>query len=175
MLLGRFFQFLILGFSLLSPVSLLAGLVWSGLPDIPDRTGLAGSFPGVADGSLVVAGGSNFSNGAPWAGGTKIWHHRIFILNAPDNTVRPHSKLGYRSPVHYASQLSRSPTPVGLRPPFVEDRQTKTHYPNLYSSLRLTLRVARKNVSRHYSAAPRPPRFLIRSSSNTLSSRPSSG
>ena len=93
MLLGRFFHFLILGFSLLSPVSLLAGLVWSGLPDIPDRTGLAGSFAGVADGSLVVAGGSNFSNGAPWAGGTKIWHHRIFILNAPDSIWREAGQL----------------------------------------------------------------------------------
>ena len=33
------------------------------------------------------------------------------------NSARPHSSLGYRSPVHYAAQLSRSPTPVGLRPP----------------------------------------------------------
>lgn len=93
MLLGRFFHFLILGFFLLSPVSLLAGLVWSGLPDIPDRTGLAGSFAGVADGSLLVAGGSNFSDGAPWAGGTKIWHDRIFILNAPDSIWRETGQL----------------------------------------------------------------------------------
>jgi len=26
------------------------------------------------------------------------------------NTVRPHCKLGYRNPVHYAAQLSRSPS-----------------------------------------------------------------
>ena len=42
------------------------------------------------------------------------------------NTVRPHSKLGYRSPVHYAAQLSRSPAPGGLRPPSAGDRQTTT-------------------------------------------------
>ena len=45
------------------------------------------------------------------------------------NTLRLHSKLGYRSPVHYAAQLSRSTTPVGLRLPSVEDRQTTTITP----------------------------------------------
>ena len=45
------------------------------------------------------------------------------------NTLRLHSKLGYRSPVHYAAQLSQSPTPVGLRLPSVEDRQTTTTSP----------------------------------------------
>jgi transposase InsO family protein len=42
------------------------------------------------------------------------------------NTQRPHSKLGYQSPVKYAGQLSRSPAPVGLRPPSAGDRQTTT-------------------------------------------------
>lgn len=37
------------------------------------------------------------------------------------NTRRPHSRLGYRSPVNYAAQLTASPTPVGLRPPSVGD------------------------------------------------------
>ena len=35
------------------------------------------------------------------------------------NTRRPHSRLGYRSPVNYAAQLTAVPTPVGLRPPSV--------------------------------------------------------
>jgi hypothetical protein len=42
------------------------------------------------------------------------------------NTQRPHSKLGYRSPVKYADQLSRSPAQVGLRPTSAGDRQTTT-------------------------------------------------
>ena len=52
------------------------------------------------------------------------------------NTRRPHSKLGYRSPVKFAAQLSRSPAPVGLRPPSAGDRQTttdtttSTHHPD---------------------------------------------
>ena len=41
------------------------------------------------------------------------------------NTRRPHSKLGYRSPVNYAAQLSRAPAPVGLRPPSAGARQTQ--------------------------------------------------
>ena len=41
------------------------------------------------------------------------------------NTRRPHSRLGYRSPVNYAAQLPASPTLVGLRPPSVGDAQTQ--------------------------------------------------
>ena len=47
------------------------------------------------------------------------------------NTRRPHSRLGYRSPVNYAAQLAAVPTPVGLRPPSVRTAQaqpaTSTH------------------------------------------------
>ena len=45
---------------------------WTELPPVPDTTGLAGSFAGVSNGALVVAGGSNFPGGkAPWSGCTK--------------------------------------------------------------------------------------------------------
>ena len=43
-----------------------------------------------------------------------------------DNTRRPHSRLGDRSPVNYAAQLTAVPTPVGLRPPSVGTAQTTT-------------------------------------------------
>jgi len=42
------------------------------------------------------------------------------------NTRRPHSRLGYRSPLHYAAQLTAVPTPVGLRPPSVGTASTTT-------------------------------------------------
>lgn len=42
------------------------------------------------------------------------------------NTRRPHSRLGYRSPVNYAAQLTAVPTPVGLRPPSVGTAPTTT-------------------------------------------------
>ena len=43
------------------------------------------------------------------------------------NYYRPHSKLGYISPSHFAARWASSPTAVGLRPPFVGDGQTRTH------------------------------------------------
>jgi transposase InsO family protein len=39
------------------------------------------------------------------------------------NHLRPHSKLGYQSPVPFAQLLTPSPAPVGLRPPCAEDGQ----------------------------------------------------
>jgi transposase InsO family protein len=48
------------------------------------------------------------------------------------NHYRPHSKLGYLSPNRFAAQQTSSPTPVGLRPPYVGDGQTMTN--NLLST-----------------------------------------
>ena len=42
------------------------------------------------------------------------------------NHIRPHSKLGYQSPAHFAqSRLTPSPASVGLRPPCAGDGQTQ--------------------------------------------------
>jgi transposase InsO family protein len=43
------------------------------------------------------------------------------------NNQRPHSKLGYRSPVQFAAQPSPSPSPVGLRPPSAGDGQNQNN------------------------------------------------
>ncbi|MHA4844622.1 hypothetical protein ACX0G7_10680 [Flavitalea antarctica] len=59
-------------------------LAWDQLPPIPDSTGFAGSFAGVSNGSLLVAGGANFpANTRPWSGGTKTWYDNIFVLENP--------------------------------------------------------------------------------------------
>lgn len=42
------------------------------------------------------------------------------------NIWQPHSRLGYRSPVHYAAQLTAFPTPVSLRLPSVGTALTTT-------------------------------------------------
>ncbi|MFA4870284.1 MAG: galactose oxidase [Pedobacter sp.] len=54
---------------------------WNQLPAIPDPIGFAGSFSGLSNGALIVAGGANFPDGgAPWTGSTKVWHDDIFVL-----------------------------------------------------------------------------------------------
>lgn len=57
---------------------------WNQLPAIPDAAGFAGSFAGVSNGALIVAGGSNFPGGsAPWSGGVKTWYDKIYVLEQP--------------------------------------------------------------------------------------------
>lgn len=73
---------------------------WQNLPPIPDAEGFAGSYAGVADGKLIVAGGANFPGAKPWEGGTKLWYDKIFILDEPKGTWREASEklprpLGY--------------------------------------------------------------------------------
>ena len=56
-------------------------LDWKELPAIPDTIGFAGSYGGVANGALVVAGGANFPDGGvPWKGSEKVWHDAVFVL-----------------------------------------------------------------------------------------------
>ncbi len=56
-------------------------LDWEELPSLPDAHGFAGSYAGVAEGRLIVAGGANFPERPPWEGGTKVWHDRVFAYD----------------------------------------------------------------------------------------------
>ena len=83
---------------------------WSKLPPIPDKIGFAGSFAGVADGALIVAGGANFPDGgAPWTGSVKAWTDQIFILDHPNGTWKTlgklPQKLGYGVSITYKNAL----------------------------------------------------------------------
>jgi len=70
---------------------------WSQFPDLPATHGVAGCFAGVVGtdakgggaGHLVVAGGANFPDGPPWAGGSKAWHPDSWWLAAPDAAWQP--------------------------------------------------------------------------------------
>lgn len=59
---------------------------WKQLPDVPDQFGLAGPVSGVLGDELLVAGGANFPDGAPWialSDGSfpqKIYHDTIYLL-----------------------------------------------------------------------------------------------
>lgn len=61
-------------------------LVRHELPAIPDRHGVAGPFVGVLDDQLLVAGGANFPESAPWDGGQKVWHSAVYRLQDPSST-----------------------------------------------------------------------------------------
>ncbi len=77
---------------------------WSELAPLPDPIGFAAPFAGVAQGSLVVAGGANFPTGRPWSGAKKIWHDRVFVLDTPDGTWREAGRLP--GPLGYGVSLS---------------------------------------------------------------------
>ncbi|BCX46170.1 Na(+)/iodide (NIS) cotransporter subfamily [Haloferula helveola] len=61
-----------------------ASLDWTDLPALPDPTGFAGAFAGVSADALIVGGGANFPDAAPWDGGSKVWHDRVFVLTKTD-------------------------------------------------------------------------------------------
>src|SRR6185436_4067728 len=57
---------------------------WKQLPSLPDAEGFAGSFAGVSNGALLVAGGANFPDRKPWEGGAKVWYHTVYVLEHPN-------------------------------------------------------------------------------------------
>lgn len=64
---------------------------YSNLPNLPAnegqkiQPGLAGSYIGVDDDVLIIAGGANFPNKLPWQGGSKKFYDEIFILERKVN------------------------------------------------------------------------------------------
>mgnify|MGYP003576044891 CR=1 FL=1 len=70
------------------------GFKWEQLPQIPDAVGFAGSFAGVSNGVLLVAGGANFPDGgAPWKGSVKKWYDQIFALEKDGKQWKEVGKL----------------------------------------------------------------------------------
>jgi SSS family solute:Na+ symporter len=60
-------------------------LKWTNLPPLPDKFGLGGPIVGVHNDVLIVAGGANFPDGAPWkiegvTPGKKVWHSDVLVL-----------------------------------------------------------------------------------------------
>ncbi len=55
-------------------------LDWTKLANLPDAEGFAGSYAGVSNGALIVAGGANFPEKPLWEGGPKRWTQRVFVL-----------------------------------------------------------------------------------------------
>jgi N-acetylneuraminic acid mutarotase len=89
-------------------------LAWSTLAPLPDAKGVAGAFAGVSgrdpqSGVLVVAGGANFPDQPPWAGGTKAWHTAAYVLPKPDGAWRTAAALprplGYGVTASYGGRV----------------------------------------------------------------------
>lgn len=77
---------------------------------LPDTTGFAGSFAGLIDNRLVVAGGSNFpGGGAPWLGSKKWWYDQVFLFDNKKGVWKRVGKLPL--PLGYGVSVS---LPEGL-------------------------------------------------------------
>ncbi|RIK87434.1 MAG: sodium:solute symporter [Planctomycetota bacterium] len=70
-----------------------AGLRWQVLSPVPDSRGVAGAFAGISADRLLVAGGANFPEGAPWEGGQKAWYDRVWTIDAPRATWQQVGRL----------------------------------------------------------------------------------
>lgn len=70
-------------------------VVWQSLPALPHPTGFAGMYAGVIGESalLLAAGGANFPEAPPWAGGKKAWTDAVYALDSPEGQWRTVGKL----------------------------------------------------------------------------------
>lgn len=82
----------------------MTALKWRRLPDLPDAEGFAGSYAGVHEGVLLVAGGANFPEKPLWEGGPKRWTDRIFSLRAGDSAWHEPARLP--KPLGYGAAVS---------------------------------------------------------------------
>jgi len=68
-------------------------LRWENLPPVPNRAGLGSPYAGVSAGVLLVAGGANFPEAPPWAGGKKRWYDAVYALSEPQGPWKEVGKL----------------------------------------------------------------------------------
>lgn len=79
-------------------------LTWKPLAPLPDAEGFAGSYAGVHEGALLVAGGANFPEKPLWEGGPKRWTDRVFVLENEDGVWREAAPLP--KPLGYGAAVS---------------------------------------------------------------------
>jgi solute:Na+ symporter, SSS family len=67
---------------------------WDELTPIPDPVGFAGSYAGVSNDALLVAGGANFPDGiGPWGKTPKTWYDQIYVLEQQNGLWKHAGKL----------------------------------------------------------------------------------
>ena len=69
-------------------------LSWNEFTPIPDPVGFAGSFAGISNDVLLVAGGANFPDGiGPWGKTPKTWYDDVLVLEEPHGEWKKAGKL----------------------------------------------------------------------------------
>jgi SSS family transporter len=80
---------------------------WQSVPAVPDTEGFAGAIVGVSNNALIVAGGSNFPDAKPWAGGKKVFYNSIFVLTKSDDKQYQWNKAGtLKNNIAYSASIS---------------------------------------------------------------------
>jgi len=82
---------------------------WGELPPIPDDKGFNGSFIGVHNNALIVAGGANFPDKPVWEGGAKQWYDNIYVLestNSEDHQWYTDENLKLPQPLAYGVSIN---------------------------------------------------------------------
>lgn len=109
---------------------------WTRCAPLPNVLGVAAPFAGVSNGTLLVAGGANFPEGFPWAGGRKVWHDVVYQLATPDGPWTVAGKLP--RPLAYGVSISSSDGLV-----CIGGSDANRHYPGTFRMFihRGTLRI----------------------------------
>jgi SSS family solute:Na+ symporter len=86
------------------PATAPGPLEWSAEADLPAANGRGGPFVGRLGEALLVAGGADFPDAAPWEGGAKVWHDELWLLDAPGAPWRLAGRLP--APLAYGAAVT---------------------------------------------------------------------
>ena len=91
------------------PVHFFQWKIAGSLPDLKDSRpalGVAGPVAGMHDQKLIVAGGANFPDSMPWAGGKKKYYDEVYVFNRTDDSVLILATARLPFPVAYSAICS---------------------------------------------------------------------
>lgn len=86
---------------------------WSLEKEIPNPIGLNGSFVGIHNDVLIIAGGANFPDTPVWNGGKKAWHSSIYVLEKHETNSKWYQETSVKLTRALAYGVSIS-TPQGV-------------------------------------------------------------
>lgn len=75
---------------------------WDSLPNLPLEKGVNGSFTGVQNDALIIAGGANFPDKEVWQGGEKKYYNSIYVLEKKNNEFKWVKEISTKLPKNLA-------------------------------------------------------------------------